>query len=45
MSNKQLYFLCGVILFSTANGSRPLMLGVYALILFIWSGWGEDPNV
>jgi hypothetical protein len=41
MTNKQLYFLCGVILFSVANIFRPALLAVFAAVLFVWAGWGE----
>ena len=41
MTNKQLYFLCGVILFSGANISRPEFLAVFAAVLLVWAGWGE----
>ena len=44
MSSKQLYFLCGVIFSSAAGSSRPLMLAVFAAILFVWSAWGEEPS-
>jgi len=41
MTNKQLYFLCGVILFSVANIFRPELPAVFAAVLFVWAGWGE----
>jgi hypothetical protein len=41
MTNKQLYFLCGVILFSVANIFRPALLAVFAAVLFVWAAWGE----
>ena len=39
MSNKQLFFLCGVIVFSVANIFRPSLLQTLAAALFIYSAW------
>ena len=39
MSNKQLFFLCGVIMFSVGHIFHPLLLQTLAAALFIYSAW------
>jgi hypothetical protein len=39
VSKKQLYFLCGVIMFSVANIFRPWLLQPLAAALFIYCAW------
>jgi len=41
MTNKQLFFLCGVIMFSVANIFRPALLSIFALALFIYVPWAN----
>jgi hypothetical protein len=41
MTNKQLYFLCGMIMFSVANVFKPALLAILALALFVYAAWGE----
>ena len=41
MSNKQLFFLCGVIMFSVANIFRPWLLQTLAAALFVYCAWGK----
>jgi hypothetical protein len=41
MSNKQLFFLCGVIMFSVANIFRPALLGILAALLLVFAAWGK----
>jgi hypothetical protein len=39
MSNQQLLFLYGVIMFTVANIFRPWLLGVFVSALFICAAW------
>jgi hypothetical protein len=39
MNNKQLFFLCAVIMFSVANIFRPWLLQMIAAALFIYAAW------
>jgi hypothetical protein len=41
MSNRQLFFLCGVIMFSVANIFRPALLEILATLLFVCVAWGK----
>jgi len=42
MTNKQLFFLCGVIMFSVANIFRPELLRILASALLVYAAWGKE---
>jgi len=42
MTNKQLFFLCGVIMFTVANIFRPALLGILGSALLACAALGKE---